>query len=70
MGYLYKHSTFDPLIVSIVGSIPTGGNYLLKLFKTPGCKFKLNTYISDLIVTGYNGSMNLVEGAKLHPVLL
>ena len=28
------HSTLDPVMVSVVGSIPTGGNFLLKLFQT------------------------------------
>ena len=26
--YLDKHSTFDPVMVSVVGAIPTRGNFL------------------------------------------
>ena len=29
------YSTLDPVMVSVVGSIPSGGNFLLKLFETP-----------------------------------
>ena len=34
MGYLDNHSTIDPVMVSVLGSILTGGNFLLKLFET------------------------------------
>ena len=34
VAYLDKHSTLNPVMVSVVGSIPTGGNFLLKLFET------------------------------------
>ena len=29
VAYLDKHSTLDPVMVSVVSSIPTGGNFLL-----------------------------------------
>ena len=34
LAYLDKHSTLDPVMVSVVTSIPTGGNFLLKFFKS------------------------------------
>ena len=34
VAYLDKHSTLDTVMVSVVGSIPTGGNFLLKPFET------------------------------------
>ena len=35
VAYLDKHSTSDPVMVSFVGSIPSEGNFFLKLFETP-----------------------------------
>ena len=32
LAYLDKHSTLDPVIVSVVSSIPTGGNPFDKIF--------------------------------------
>ena len=42
VAYLDKHSTLDPVMVSVVGSIPTGDYFLLKLFWNP------STYIFRL----------------------
>ena len=50
VAYLDKHSTLDPVMVSVVGSIPTGGNFLLKLFENLNvnsglkCKCDLTAY--------------------------
>ena len=33
VAYLDKHSSLDPVMVSVVSSILTGGNFLLKIFK-------------------------------------
>ena len=33
VAYLDKHSTLDPVMVSVVGSDPTGGNFLLDFLK-------------------------------------
>ena len=33
MTYMDKHSTLDPVMVSVVSSIPNGGNILLNFFK-------------------------------------
>ena len=40
-----KHKIFDSVMVSVIGSIPTGGNFLLEVFKTPQCKFRLKMWI-------------------------
>ena len=45
MAYLDKHSTLDPVMVSVVSSIPTGGNFLKFLGVNFGLKCKC-----DLIV--------------------
>ena len=37
---LDRHSTLDPVMVSVVSSISTGG-YFLYYFETPQCKLKL-----------------------------
>ena len=34
LAYLDSHSTLDPVMVSVVGSISTGGKFLWKLFET------------------------------------
>ena len=48
MAYLDKHSTLDPVMVSVVSSIPTGGNFL-KFFKPLDVYFSLKCKC-DLIV--------------------
>ena len=57
MTHLDKHSTLDPVIVSVVSSLPTGGNFLLNFFKTldvhSGLKCKC-----DLIVKNSTVSVN------------
>ena len=41
--YLDKHSTLDPVMVSVVSSMPTGRRQLFaKIFYTLWCKFRLN----------------------------
>ena len=35
VAYLDKHSTLDPVMVSVMSSIPTEGNLLLKLSEIP-----------------------------------
>ena len=32
VAHLDKHSALGPVMVSVLGSIPTGGNFLLKLW--------------------------------------
>ena len=32
VAYLDKHSSLDPVMVSVMGSIPIRGNFLLKMF--------------------------------------
>ena len=32
LAYLDKHSTLDPVMVNVMGSIPTGGNFMLTTF--------------------------------------
>ena len=46
--YLNKHSTLDPVMVSVVSLIPTGGNFL-KFFKPLDVNFGLKCKC-DLIV--------------------
>ena len=42
VAYLDKHSTLDPVIVSVVSSIPSGGRQLFaESFLTSWCKFRL-----------------------------
>ena len=48
MAYLDKHSTLDPVMVSVVSSIPTGGKFL-KLLKYFDVNFGLKCKC-DLIV--------------------
>ena len=48
MAYLDKHSTLDPVMVSVVSSNPTGGNFL-KFFKPLDVNFSLKCKC-DLIV--------------------
>ena len=48
MAYLDKHATLDPVIVSVVSSNPTGGNFL-KFFKPLDVNFGLKCKC-DLIV--------------------
>ena len=48
MAYLDKHSALDPMMVSVVSSIPTGGNFL-KFFKPLDVNFSLKCKC-DLIV--------------------
>ena len=38
LAYLDKHSILDPVMFSIVSSIPTGGNFFDKIFQTSWCK--------------------------------
>ena len=48
LAYLDKHSTLDPLdpvMVSVVSSIPTGGNFLLKVFKPHDIILGLNVIV-------------------------
>ena len=40
VAYLDKHSTLDPMVVSVVSSNPTGGNFL-KFFKPFDVNFDL-----------------------------
>ena len=66
MAYLDKHSTVDPPMVSVVSSIPTGGNFL-KFFKPLDVNFSLKCK-SDLIVKNSNNKYanhNLGSGACL-----
>ena len=48
MAYLVKHSTLDSVMVSVVSSNPTGGNFL-KFFKPLDVNFSLKRKC-DLIV--------------------
>ena len=48
MAHLDKHSTLDPVMVSVVSSNPTGGNFL-KIFKPLDVNFGLKCNC-DLIV--------------------
>ena len=48
VAYLDEHSTLDPVMVSVVSSNPTGGNFL-KFFKTLDVNFGLKCKC-DLIV--------------------
>ena len=48
MAYLDKHSTLDPMMVSVVSSIPTGHKFL-KFFKSLDVNFCLKCKC-DLIV--------------------
>ena len=41
VAYVDKHSTLDTVMVGVVGSIPTGGNFLLKRFKILNVNFRL-----------------------------
>ena len=41
VAYLDKHSTLDPVMVTVVSSIPTGGNFL-KFFKPLDVYFSWN----------------------------
>ena len=52
MAYLDKHSTLDPVMVSVVSSIPTGGNFL-NFFKPLDVNFGLKCKC-DLIVKNSN----------------
>ena len=52
MAYLDKHSTLDPVMVSVVSSNPTGGNFL-KNFKLLDVNFGLKCKC-DLIVKNSN----------------
>ena len=45
VAYLDKHSTLDPVMVIVVGSVPTTGNFLLKLVEITQCKFRLKMYM-------------------------
>ena len=52
MAYLAKHSTLDPVMVSVVSSNPPGGNFL-KIFKPLDVNFGLKCKY-DLIVKNSN----------------
>ena len=54
LAHLDKHSTLDPVMISVLGSISTGGNYLLKLFKPLDANLDLKCKC-DLIVKNSNG---------------
>ena len=53
LAYLDKHSTLGPVIVSVVSSIPTKCNFLLKLFKprdvNSGLKCKCDLIVKNSI---------------------
>ena len=54
VAYLDKHSTLDPVMVSVVSSNPTGGNFLkfLKLFKVNlGLKCKCDLIVKNSSTT-------------------
>ena len=52
VAYLDKHSTLDPVMVSLVSLIPTGGNFL-KFFKPFDVNFGLKCKC-DIIVKNSN----------------
>ena len=63
MAYLDKYSTLDPVMVSVVSSIPTGGNFL-KFFKLLDVNFGLKCKC-DLIVKNSIVLHGWVEFARL-----
>ena len=62
MAYLDKHSTLDPVMVSVVSSNPTGGN-VLKFFKLLDVNFSLKCKC-DLVMENSNVSVH-IHGAVL-----
>ena len=62
--YLDKHSTLDPVMVSVVSSIPTGGN-LLKFFKPFDVNFGLKCKF-DLIVKNSSGFPQIIITPLMH----
>ena len=63
MAYLDKHSTLDPVMVSVVSSNPTDGD-LLNFFKLLDENFGLKCKC-DLIVKNSNKHVLLDRGARL-----
>ena len=56
LAYLITHSTLDPVMVSIVGSFPTGSNFLLNFLKL--CLYSGLKYKCDLIVKNSSQSVH------------